>query len=164
MWIVVSFSLFYPFAGTTQSDIPIRINSDFEPETVEEFQIVLTVENGDVVLVYPSVTLVTINANDKTHGVLSLKTSQGITFPTYNVSEDRYNEFSDVTLIRNGGAFGVVTIAWEIVRNDSSGEPIRNDITPSSGVVTFEERQKEQRITFNIVQDEAPEVWFQFLC
>ena len=113
-------------------------------------------------MINPSVASVIINANDKTHGVLSLKTSQGITFPTYNVSEDRYSEFSDVTLIRNGGTFGVVTIAWQIVRNDSSGDPIRNDITPTSGLVTFAERQKEQTIKFNIVQDEAPEVSLSF--
>ena len=144
--------------GTTESVISIQIRSDFEPETAEIFQIVLSVESGDVVLEYPSVTSVIINANDKTHGVLSLKTTQGITFPTYLVNEDLFTEFSDVTVIRNGGTFGSVTIAWEIIRNDSSGEPIRNDITPMNGIVTFEETQKEETITFSIVQDEAPEV------
>ena len=44
------------------------------------------------------------------------------------------------------------------MRNDSGGEPTRNDITPRNGIVTFEETQKEEVITFNIVQDEAPEV------
>ena len=155
----MSISILLDFTvGTTESVISIQIRSDFEPETAEIFQIVLSVESGDVVLEYPSVTSVIINANDKTHGVLSLKTTQGMTFPTYLVNEDLFTEFSDVSVIRNGGTFGSVTIAWEIIRNDSSGEPTRNDITPMNGIVTFKETQKEETITFSIVQDEAPEV------
>ncbi len=140
----------------------MEIKNDFEPETSERFQIVLSVISGDVVLANPNVATVIINANDKTHGILSLKTTQGITDPVYHINEDEDSEYSGIIIIRNGGAFGNVSVAWSLHRNDSESEPLANGITPASGVVRFSEGQKEQAVTLNIVQDQIPEVQISF--
>ncbi len=143
--------------------ISVQILSDFDPEKAEEFQIILTAEGGEVVLVNPSVATIIINRNDKPNGVLSLKTMQGSTFPSMNVSEDYTDQPVELfTVVRNGGLFGQVSIGWELVRNDSQAGPVKNDITPTEGTVVLQERQREQAITFTIVDDDAPEVCFPF--
>ncbi len=145
--------------------IQVTIESDFEPEKAEEFEIVLSVESGNAILASPSNATVIINANDNAYGTLSLKTTQGHTFPVFYVNEDSNTEFSDVVVIRNGGTFNNVSIVWILLRNDSHEEPLENDIFPTSGIAAFVEGQKEQTITFNLVQDNTPEVnSFQLRC
>ncbi len=154
----MSYDLIF-FVGTTESVISVQILSDFEPERAEEFHINLTRDSGDVVLVNPSIASVIINRNDKPNGVLSLKTVQGITFPSQNVSEDDTTQPVELFIVtRSGGLFGPVSIGWELIRNNSEAGPVKNDITPTEGTVVLQERQREQAITFTIVDDEAPEV------
>lgn len=54
-----------------------RVNDDKVPEIAESFQVVLLEETvrGDAVLIPPKAILVTIEPNDKPHGVLSISSS-----------------------------------------------------------------------------------------
>lgn len=57
-----------------------NISDDNMPEIAESFQLVLVKETirGDAVVVSPSAMLVTIEPNDKPHGVLSFSSSAAI--------------------------------------------------------------------------------------
>lgn len=60
-----------------KSSLLLKINDDDMPEIAESFHVVLLEETirGDAVLVSPSAVLVTIEPNDKPHGVLSISSS-----------------------------------------------------------------------------------------
>ena len=49
------------------------------------------------------------------------------------MNEDVQPAVAVFTVVRNGGSFGTVTVSWELVRNDSSGQPVAADVTPDSG-------------------------------
>ncbi len=123
-------------------------------------KVVLMNANGAVVLASPSEIMVTINANDDSNGVLSLKTDDGIVFPTYYVNEDKEGQFYGFKVQRKGGTFGQISIAWQLVRNDSQiqTDPSTPDIEPMNGLLTFQEDVREMTIVLTIIQDSVPEL------
>ncbi len=69
-----------------KSSLLFKISDDDVPEIAESFHLVLLEESiqGDAVLVSPSAVLVTIEPNDKPHGVLSISSSAVIQPITIN--------------------------------------------------------------------------------
>lgn len=69
---------FPPFVYKTS--LLFNISDDIVPEIAESFHLVLLEESirGDAVLVPPNAVLVTIEPNDKPHGVLSISSSSVI--------------------------------------------------------------------------------------
>lgn len=69
-----------------KSSLQFRISDDDVPEIAESFHVVLLEETirGDAVLVTPNAVLVTIEPNDKPHGVLSISSSAVIQPITIN--------------------------------------------------------------------------------
>ncbi|KAM8865111.1 adhesion G-protein coupled receptor V1 isoform 2-T2 [Synchiropus picturatus] len=146
---------FPPF--TFKRSLMFNISDDAEPEIAESFHVVLLEESitGDAVLVSPNSVLVTIEPNDKPHGVLSI--GSGPASLPITINEDSTQRFSGLIIVRNGGSYGDVSANWSISRNSSDPSPVSEDLTPLSGTVTFTAGQVTAAIPINIVDDHLPE-------
>ncbi|XP_070760191.1 adhesion G-protein coupled receptor V1 [Enoplosus armatus] len=152
---------FPPFVYKTS--LLFKINDDDVPEIAESFHLVLLEETirGDAVLVSPNAVLVTIEPNDKPHGVLSISSSAVIQPITIN--EDLTKRFEGIIIVRNGGSYGAVSANWSISRNSSDRSPVSDDLEPAAGTVKFAAGQVTAVIPINIVEDDLPEEAEAFL-
>ncbi|XP_058132092.1 adhesion G-protein coupled receptor V1 [Dasypus novemcinctus] len=147
--------VFPPFVH--ESHLKFQIVNDDIPEIAESFHIVLLKDTlqGDAVLLGPSVLQVTIKANDKPYGVLSFNS---ILFErTVIIDEDTVSRFEEITVVRNGGTHGNVSVNWVLTRNSSDPSPVTADIGPSSGVLHFAQGQMVALIPLSVVDDDLPE-------
>ncbi|NWU68697.1 GPR98 protein, partial [Pterocles burchelli] len=134
-----------------------KILDDAVPEIAETFQIVLLQDTlrGDAVLVNPSVIHVTIQPNDKPYGVLSINS---ILFAqTVIIDEDQISRFEGITIVRNGGTHGNVSVTWVIIRNSSDPSPVTADLTPETGEICFDQGQMLVMLPLTIINDDIPE-------
>ncbi|XP_039111424.1 adhesion G-protein coupled receptor V1 [Hyaena hyaena] len=147
--------VFPPFVH--ESHLKFQIVDDTIPEIAESFHVVLLKDTlqGDAVLLGPSIVQVTIKPNDKPYGVLSFNS---ILFErTVVIDEDTTSRFEDITVVRNGGTHGNISVNWELTRNSSDPSPVIADIRPSSGVLHFAQGQMLASIPLTIVNDDVPE-------
>uniref|UniRef100_A0A3Q3W600 Adhesion G-protein coupled receptor V1 n=1 Tax=Mola mola TaxID=94237 RepID=A0A3Q3W600_MOLML len=146
-----------------KSSLLLKIIDDDMPEIAESFHVVLLEETvrGDAVLVSPSAVLVTIEPNDKPHGVLSISSSAVI--QPIIINEDLTLRYEGITIVRNGGSYGAVSANWSIGRNSSDHNPVLDDLTPAAGTVTFAAGQVTAVIPIDIVMDDFPEEAEAFL-
>ncbi|KAI5088303.1 G-protein coupled receptor 98 isoform X2, partial [Silurus meridionalis] len=140
-----------------------NIIDDKIPEIAESFQVVLLEETllGDAVLVPPSCVQVTIEPNDKPYGVLSIS-SPPPAQPVI-INEDTTMRFEGITIVRNGGTHGLVSVNWTITRNFTDRTPVSSDLSPVSGTLFFQEGQMSAILPLNITQDDLPEEAEPFL-
>uniref|UniRef100_A0A8C5D7Y0 Adhesion G-protein coupled receptor V1 n=1 Tax=Gouania willdenowi TaxID=441366 RepID=A0A8C5D7Y0_GOUWI len=152
---VVRTLVFPPFVYT--ASLLFNISDDDVPEIAESFHVVLLEDTirGDAVLVSPNAVLVTIEPNDKPHGVLSISSSALI--QPIIINEDQTQRFEGIIIVRNGGSYGAVSVNWTISRNSSDSSPVSNDLSPEAGTVRFAPGQVTTVIPINIVADEQPE-------
>ncbi|XP_008578647.1 PREDICTED: G-protein coupled receptor 98, partial [Galeopterus variegatus] len=137
--------------------LKFQIIDDTIPEIAESFHIMLLKDTlqGDAVLIGPSVVQVTIKANDKPYGVLSFSS---ILFErTIIIDEDTVSRFEEITVVRNGGTHGNVSVNWVLTRNSSDPSPVTADIRPSSGVLHFAQGQMLASVPLTVVNDDLPE-------
>ncbi|NXX79900.1 GPR98 protein, partial [Urocolius indicus] len=137
--------------------LKFKILDDAIPEIAETFQIMLLKDTlqGDAVLVNPIVAHVTIQPNDKPYGVLSINS---ILFAqTVVIDEDQISSFEEITIVRNGGTHGNVSVAWVIIRNSSDPSPVTADLTPATGEIHFNQGQMLVALPLNIINDDIPE-------
>ncbi|NWQ77266.1 GPR98 protein, partial [Columbina picui] len=134
-----------------------KILDDAIPEIAETFQIMLLKDTlqGDAVLVNPYVAHVTIQPNDKPYGVLSINS---ILFAqTVIIDEDQISRFEGITIVRNGGTHGNVSVTWVITRNSSDPSPVTTDLTPETGEICFDQGQMLVTLPLDIIDDDVPE-------
>ncbi|KAL7839682.1 hypothetical protein SRHO_G00263400 [Serrasalmus rhombeus] len=153
--------IFHP--GVHETVLHISIVDDGVPEIAESFQLVLLEETllGDAVLVSPSFVQVTIEPNDKPYGVLSIS-SPPPTQPII-INEDTTVRFEGITIVRNGGTHGLVSVNWTITRNSTDRTPVTSDLFPAFGTLRFTEGQMIAILPLNITQDSLPEEAEAFL-
>uniref|UniRef100_G3UAQ4 Adhesion G protein-coupled receptor V1 n=1 Tax=Loxodonta africana TaxID=9785 RepID=G3UAQ4_LOXAF len=147
--------VFPPFVH--ESHLKFQIIDDAIPEIAESFHVVLLKDSlwGDAVLLGPSIVQVTIKPNDKPYGVLSFNS---ILFERMVIiDEDTVSRFEEITVVRNGGTHGNVSVNWVLTRNSSDPSPVTADIRPSSGVLHFAQGQMVASIPFTVVNDDLPE-------
>ncbi|XP_040899032.1 adhesion G-protein coupled receptor V1 [Toxotes jaculatrix] len=146
---------FPPFVYKTS--LLFNIIDDIVPEIAESFHVVLLEETvrGDAVLISPNAVLVTIEPNDKPHGVLSISSSAVI--QPISINEDLTQRFDGIVIVRNGGSYGAVSANWSISRNSSDRSPVSDDLGPVAGTVRFAAGQVTAVIPINIVADDQPE-------
>ncbi|XP_056394317.1 adhesion G-protein coupled receptor V1 isoform X2 [Hyla sarda] len=137
--------------------LQFKIIDDSIPEIAESFQIVLLEESlqGDAVLQYPSTVYITIEPNDKPYGVLSINSA--ILAQIVIINEDEVLRYDGITIVRNGGTHGNVSVRWVIKRNSSDTSPVTTDIHPDSGVLQFSQGQMMATVPLTIVSDDVPE-------
>uniref|UniRef100_A0A8B9KIF9 Adhesion G protein-coupled receptor V1 n=1 Tax=Astyanax mexicanus TaxID=7994 RepID=A0A8B9KIF9_ASTMX len=149
--------------GVHEKVLQFNIVDDRVPEIAESFQVLLLEDTllGDAVLVYPSFVQVTIEPNDKPYGVLSISSpppTQPIT-----INEDTTVRFEGITIVRNGGTHGLVSVNWTITRNSTDRTPVTADLFPAFGTLSFTEGQMTAILPLNITQDSLPEEAEAFL-
>ncbi|XP_071260291.1 adhesion G-protein coupled receptor V1-like isoform X2 [Salvelinus alpinus] len=134
-----------------------RVNDDKVPEIAESFQVELLEETvrGDAVLIPPKAILVTIEPNDKPHGVLSISSSPLI--QPISINEDVTDRFDGISVVRNGGNYGDVSVNWTISRNSSDRSPVSDDLSPERGMLRFRAGQMSTALLLNITADKLPE-------
>ncbi|XP_027733793.1 adhesion G-protein coupled receptor V1 isoform X6 [Empidonax traillii] len=137
--------------------LKFKILDDAIPEIAETFQIMLLEDTlqGDAVLVYPSVVQVTIQPNDKPYGVLSIN-SVLLAHPVI-IDEDQISRFEGITIVRNGGTHGNVSVSWVIIRNSSDPSPVTADLLPEAGEISFGQGQMLVTLFLDIINDDIPE-------
>uniref|UniRef100_A0A8C8RXK2 Adhesion G-protein coupled receptor V1 n=1 Tax=Pelusios castaneus TaxID=367368 RepID=A0A8C8RXK2_9SAUR len=140
-----------------ESDIKFKIFDDAIPEIAETFQVMLLQDTlqGDAVLINPSIVHITIKPNDKPYGVLSINSV--LFAQMVIIDEDQTSRFEEITVVRNGGTHGNVSVTWIITRNSSDSSPVTTDITPASGVLHFAQGQMLASLPLNIINDDFPE-------
>nr|Q6JAN0.1 RecName: Full=Adhesion G-protein coupled receptor V1; AltName: Full=G-protein coupled receptor 98; AltName: Full=Monogenic audiogenic seizure susceptibility protein 1 homolog; AltName: Full=Very large G-protein coupled receptor 1; Flags: Precursor [Danio rerio]AAT07468.1 very large G-protein coupled receptor-1 [Danio rerio] len=148
--------------GVHEADLRFSIRDDNIPEIAESFQVVLLEETllGDAVLVTPSLTLVTIEPNDKPYGVLSISPSP---IQPHIINEDLNLIYEGMIIVRNGGTHGAVSVQWNITRNSTDRSPVSADLNPAAGTLRFSEGQMSAVLPLNITQDSLPEEAEAFL-
>ncbi|XP_049326601.1 adhesion G-protein coupled receptor V1 isoform X2 [Astyanax mexicanus] len=149
--------------GVHEKVLQFNIVDDRVPEIAESFQVLLLEDTllGDAVLVSPSFVQVTIEPNDKPYGVLSISSpppTQPIT-----INEDTTVRFEGITIVRNGGTHGLVSVNWTITRNSTDRTPVTADLFPAFGTLSFTEGQMTAILPLNITQDSLPEEAEAFL-
>ncbi|XP_036887970.1 adhesion G-protein coupled receptor V1 [Sturnira hondurensis] len=147
--------VFPPFIH--ESHLKFQIVDDTIPEIAESFHVVLLKDTlkGDAVLLSPSIVQVTIKANDKPYGVLSFNSA--LFERTVIIDEDTTSRFENITVVRNGGTHGNISVNWVLTRNSSDPSPVTADIRPSSGVLRFAQGQMLASIPLTVVNDDIPE-------
>ncbi|XP_058512174.1 adhesion G-protein coupled receptor V1 [Ochotona princeps] len=140
-----------------ESYLKFQIVDDTIPEIAESFHIMLLRDTlqGNAVLTAPSVLQVTIKANDKPYGVLSFNSN--LYERPVIIDEDTTSRFEDITVVRNGGTHGNVSVSWVLTRNSSDPSLVSADISPSSGVLHFAQGQLLASIPLTVVDDDLPE-------
>uniref|UniRef100_A0A8C0C9F3 Adhesion G-protein coupled receptor V1 n=1 Tax=Balaenoptera musculus TaxID=9771 RepID=A0A8C0C9F3_BALMU len=140
-----------------ESHLKFQIVDDAIPEIAESFHVMLLKDTlqGDAVLLVPSVVQVTIKPNDKPYGVLSF--SSILFEKTVIIDEDTTSRFEEITVVRNGGTHGNISVNWVLTRNRSDPSPVTADIRPSSGVLHFAQGQMLASIPLTVVDDDLPE-------
>ncbi|XP_053337317.1 adhesion G-protein coupled receptor V1 [Clarias gariepinus] len=140
-----------------------NIVDDRIPEIAESFQVILLEETlvGDAVLVSPSFVQVTIEPNDKPYGVLSISIPPS-TQPVI-INEDTTMRFEGITIVRNGGTHGLVSVNWTIIRNSTDRTLVSSDLSPISGTLFLAQGQMSAILPLNITQDDLPEEAEAFL-
>ncbi|XP_029429217.1 adhesion G-protein coupled receptor V1 [Rhinatrema bivittatum] len=140
-----------------ESAIRFQIINDDIPEIAESFQVML-LENtlqGDAVLLSPFIVQVTIEPNDKPNGVLSI--SSAALAQAIILDEDQLSRFESISVVRNGGTHGNVSVSWVISRNSTDPSPVTADIVPATGVLHFFQGQMLASIPLTIINDNYPE-------
>ncbi|NXO67952.1 GPR98 protein, partial [Phainopepla nitens] len=137
--------------------LKFQILDDAIPEIAETFQIMLLKDTlqGDAVLIYPSVVHVTIQPNDKPYGVLSIHSV--LLAHTVIIDEDQISRFEEITIVRNGGTHGNVSVSWIIIRNSSDPSPVTDDLLPEAGGISFAQGQMLVTLHLDIIDDDIPE-------
>uniref|UniRef100_A0A8C5UHL5 Adhesion G-protein coupled receptor V1 n=1 Tax=Malurus cyaneus samueli TaxID=2593467 RepID=A0A8C5UHL5_9PASS len=137
--------------------LKFKILDDAIPEIAETFQIMLLKDTlqGDAVLIYPSVVHVTIQPNDKPYGVLSIHSV--LLAHTLIIDEDQISRFEGITIVRNGGTHGNVSVSWVIMRNSSDPSPVTADLLPEAGEICFDQGQMLVTLHLDIIDDDIPE-------
>ncbi|XP_066038594.1 adhesion G-protein coupled receptor V1 [Chamaea fasciata] len=140
-----------------ETNLKFKILDDAIPEIAETFQIMLLKDTlqGDAVLIYPSVVHVTIQPNDKPYGVLSIHSD--LLTHTVIIDEDQISRFEGITIVRNGGTHGNVSVNWVIIRNSSDPSPVTADLLPEAGVISFGQGQMLVTLNLNVIDDDLPE-------
>ena len=134
-------------SGETRMPINIEILPDSTPELSEDIVITLINPSDNAVIAAPSSTIARILANDDHNGVLSFNSSGSLYIV---VDEETTRIVRDFVVVRTGGAFGEVTVGYQVLLNTSQTQE-------SSGIVRFQDGQRSQELTIPISQDSIPE-------
>ncbi|XP_051876623.1 adhesion G-protein coupled receptor V1 [Pristis pectinata] len=123
-------------------DVLISVNYQ-----IRSFQVALLEDTikGDAVLLSPSKVQIIIEPNDKPHGVLSIN------------SNLLAQKFDGITIVRNGGAHGNISVDWIISRSGNDSSAVTEDLKPSSGTLELVEGQMMALVPLTIVNDNIPE-------
>ena len=65
--------------------------------------------------------------------------------------------FEGITIVRNGGTHGNISVAWVITRNSSDPSPVTTDLIPETGEIHFDQGEMLVTLPLSIIDDDTPE-------
>uniref|UniRef100_A0A1X7VF86 Staphylococcus aureus surface protein A n=3 Tax=Amphimedon queenslandica TaxID=400682 RepID=A0A1X7VF86_AMPQE len=141
------------FADGVSSEVAkLNIINDNMPELDESFDVqIFSVSNEGLTGDNNSLT-VTISANDDPNGRFGFSPSSlsvSVEEAGAVVNDDN---IAELTVIREGGTFGTVTVPYMI---ETAGA---NDLSPTTGLLVFQEHETQQVIRITAVADTEPEI------
>ncbi|KAJ8304146.1 hypothetical protein KUTeg_017729 [Tegillarca granosa] len=123
-----------------------------EPEPDESFQVILSNPRNGLELGTPSRATVTILRNDGASGVVSFETADIVR--VNEAGADNSSGIVQLKVIRGPGIFGVVNVPFEVVPDFPENN---NDLSPSKGFITLQDRQNSAFIELKALDDNIPE-------
>ena len=103
-------------AGQTSATITVSTLDDTTPEQAEMFTVSLFNASSNNVITSPATADVSIARNDDASGVISFQASS----PSATIDEDASSRTASYVLQRARGAFGSVTVFWQVrIQNTS---------------------------------------------
>ena len=143
--------------GVASVALDLVLLDDETPELDETFIIALTgvtrVDGSEPTILLASTdttSVFTVTASDDPHGIVRFSASTR----TATVTEDpATNTAISLAMTRGLGVFGRIEVAWSI-----TGSATAQDVTPSSGIVVFDDRQGTATLVINVVADAVPEL------
>ncbi|KAG8524634.1 Adhesion G-protein coupled receptor V1 [Galemys pyrenaicus] len=138
--------------GETNRTVYIAVCDDDLPEPDETFIFHLTLQkpSANVKLGWPRTVTVTILSNDNAFGIISFNMPSSVT-----VIEPRgRNESVPLTLIREKGTYGMVTVTFEV---EGGPNPPEEDLSPVKGNITFPPGRATVVYNLTVLDDEVPE-------
>lgn len=143
--------------GEKERNITVIINNDNITEADEQFEIGLTiqnaVDNGGVQIGKPDKALVTISANDDANGIIRFAAKSLTQYITEPENGPTANNTATFFIERSIGLFGIVNVQWRL-----TGSSNISDLTPTSGLITFEQNVRERFFQVTALGDNLPEL------
>ncbi|XP_036383544.1 LOW QUALITY PROTEIN: adhesion G-protein coupled receptor V1 [Megalops cyprinoides] len=136
----------------TNKTIFIAVRDDDLPEADETFTFTLKLQSSSngVTVGTPNTATITILSNDNAFGIISFNSSSLIT-----VNEPRgRNQYVPLSLIREKGTYGSVTVHFEIVGGPN---PASEDLSPDKGNITIPPGRAVVVFSILIHDDQLPE-------
>ncbi|XP_036069486.1 adhesion G-protein coupled receptor V1 isoform X2 [Oryzias melastigma] len=133
--------------GDREMEIAVNVLDDDVPEIEEYFQVKLKNPKGGAEIGFGGQVTVVVPTNDDAYGVIGFAQDS----LNFEVEELQENNQISLTVERNRGTFGRLTVHW--AANGSLA-----DIYPTSGVVTFSEGQRLAIISLAVIADGFPEL------
>lgn len=142
------------FLTTTESQkiIFISVKNDDLPEADETFTFTLEVQDSSngVTVGKPNKATITILSNDNAFGIIAFNSTEEII-----VSEPRGTNLAvPLTLIREKGTYGTVTVYYEI---SGGPNPASDDLSPDHGNITIPVGRSSVQLSILIKDDQIPE-------
>ncbi|KAJ8414918.1 hypothetical protein AAFF_G00024410 [Aldrovandia affinis] len=139
-------------SSETNKTIFIAVHDDDLPEADETFRFTLRLQSSSngVTVGTPNTATITILSNDNAFGIISFNSSSLI---TVNEPRDR-NQYVPLSLIREKGTYGTVTVTFEIVGGPN---PANEDLRPDKGNITIPLGQALVVFSILIQDDQVPE-------
>ncbi|XP_053555694.1 LOW QUALITY PROTEIN: adhesion G-protein coupled receptor V1 [Bombina bombina] len=136
----------------TNRTVYISVCDDDLPEADETFHFRLTLQNPplNTKLGSPNVATVTILSNDNAFGIISLNMPAFITV----IEPQGRNQSLPLVLIREKGTYGTVTVTFEV---EGGPNPADEDLTPTTGNITFSTGRSVLIYNLTILDDQVPE-------
>lgn len=76
---------------------------------------------------------------------------------SHNPTPSHPKRFDGISIVRNGGNYGDVSVNWTISRNSSDRSPVSDDLSPEAGTLWLTAGQMSAVLPLNITADELPE-------
>ncbi|XP_061172919.1 adhesion G-protein coupled receptor V1-like [Saccostrea echinata] len=139
--------------GENQKYIMLEILNDDIPEPDETFQVILSQPREGVEIGEPSRANVTILANDEFSGTVTFKSHEIVRIEE-SPGENMTLNVARLEVMRGPGIYGSVNVPFRVIpeRADNSA-----DITPTEGVITFQDRQGTVFLELTALDDDLPE-------
>lgn len=139
------------FEGQTSLNLDLTILPDTRPEMDENFSVEIASPIGGADLASSPNLLVTILSNNNAYGRMAFADSS----LNINTSERDWNTVVRLSVLREFGSFGQISLSWNISSFD--GRPV-TDLYPTQGQVNLNQGISEASIYVNVRADGIAEL------
>ncbi|XP_055956200.1 adhesion G-protein coupled receptor V1 [Patella vulgata] len=146
-------------ANQISHNILVEILNDDQPEPNEQFEVILSNPQNHVEIGAENKATITILANDEPSGSITLAATNDI-FLSEPTGNNAVTSKTSLRLLRGPGIYGVVHVPYKVT---AVGGGTVTDLSPSNGVVTFQDKQTTATLEISVLDDDTPESEERFI-